>query len=287
MKKHPTNPGQRRREAAGSHAFCGRGVCGFVLCAVLVMTSGCVTKKVWTWAGEGKYTFLPSNVTSLGLSREEGRADRLFVRIDTAHQMLPPEDGSRGEGEYYVFQIPSDWKERPRVLVPDDVQPGNLQLKVLLEAKLTPAFPAATVASLSPVSLRAAARFPALDAAPYAFIERPPGMLFVYGADTERGGWIRLSSLITGQVISAPAPKFNYAVAVVATPATAAVDVVGVAIYAILWPLWISLDFGYGDGDDDDYRPDGRDQQGRARRELEKPRRTTEEPEVAPFERVE
>ena len=260
------------------------------LCAVLVMTSGgCVTKKVWNWAGDGTYTFLPSRVTSLGLLREDGSSDRLFIRVDAAKPSPPTEDGlrgegARGEGECYALQVPPDWKEQPKVLVPDDVQPGGLQLSDLLEAKLTPALPAATVASLSPVPLQVTRQFPALDAAPYAFIEGPPGILFIYGADTERGSWVRLSSMITGQVISTPAPGFNYAIAVAATPVTAAVDAVGVVIYAILWPLWTSMDIGYGDGDDDGYRPDGRYQQGRARRELEKPRQTQtqEEPEAPP-----
>ncbi len=266
-------------------------MCGFVLCAALVMTSGCVTERVWSWAGEGRYTFLPSDVTSLGLSREEGQSDRLFVRVDAESLTPPPENGSRGEGEYYVIQVPPDWKERPTVLVPNDSQPGNLQLSDLLEAKLTPALPARAVASLSPVSLQAAVQFPAvqfpaLEEAPYAFIEGPAGILFVYGADTERGSWIRLSSMITGQVISTSPPKFNYIVAVVATPVTVAVDAVGVVIYAILWPFWTSTDIGYEDDDPGGYRPDGRYQQGRARRELEKPQRTPEVP-PSPLERVE
>ena len=52
-------------------------------------------------------------------------------------------------------------------------------------------------------------------------------------------------------------------------------------------PLWTSMDIGYGDDDASGYRPDGRDQQGRARRELEKPRRIPAEPEMPPPERAE
>ena len=88
--------------------------------------------------------------------------------------------------------------------------------------------------------------------------------------------------VITGRVISSPAPKFNYAIAVIATPVTAAVDAVGVVVYAVLWPLWTSMDIGYEDADAGGYRPEEGYEPGRARRELEKPQSTDEETEAPP-----
>ena len=262
---------------------------GAVVCAALVVTSGCVTRKVWNWAGEGDYAFLPSRVTALGLGREEGRPDRLFLRVDgespapaPASEDGAPEDRPREEGEYYVLEVPPDWKERPRVAVPDGIQPEDLQLGELLETRLTPKLSEETIGSLAPVPLDVAGSFPAVDSVAYAFVQGPPGVLFIYGADAERGTWVRLSSVITGRVISTPAPKFNYALAVIATPVTAAVDVVGVVVYAILWPLWTSMDIGYEDADAGGYRPEESYEGGRARRELEQPQATGEETEAPP-----
>lgn len=265
MKEHPTTLIQRGREISARRAFFRRVFCGVSLCSVVGLTSGCVTERVWNWAGEGKYTFIPSPVTSLGLLREEGQPDRLFFRVDST---IPGEEDD--PGEVYVLEVPPDWKERRLLLVPDDIQPGDHQLSELLEVKSIAPLPDGRVVLLSPIPLQTTGSLPALEAAPYAYIEGPPGVLFIYGADDQRNRWIRLASAITGRVVTTPAPKFNYALATLATPVTASVDLVGVVIYAVLWPLWTSMDIGYGDGDDG-YRPDGRYQPGRPRRELEPP----------------
>lgn len=270
MNEHPKSPARRWRCDRGTHAL--RASCSF---AVLVLTSGCVTQKVWDWAGEGKYAFVPARVTSLGLLRQDDQPDRLFYRVDSP----TAEEENAGSGtagaaedgrEVYVVEVPRDWKERPTILVPDDVQPGLLQLSGLLQAKTTPMLAGAAAARLTPVPLQPAGSLPSLNAVSYTYVEGPPGILYLYGADHERDRWIRLSSAITGQVISTPAPKFNYAIAIAATPVTAAVDAVGVVFYAILWPLWASMDIGYGDGEEG-YRTDRGYEPGRPRRELEKP----------------
>lgn len=280
MNELPMSLSRRARWGSGMRAF--RASCSF---AALVLSSGCLTQTVWEWAGEGRYAFVPARVTSLGLLRQEDQPDRLFYRVEAPADGEQKAEGPKprrvnDEGEVYVVEVPEDWKSRPTILVPDEAQPGTLQLTDLLAAKSTASLPGADLALLTPVPLRAAGRFPALDAGPYAYIEGPPGILFLYGADDERGRWVRLSSAITGEVISTPAPKLNYAIAVAATPVTAAVDAVGVVFYAILWPLWASMDIEYGDYTG--YRPDGSYQPGRPPREERLPEKEDRVPVSPP-----
>lgn len=277
--------GPRGRELERARARRGgRGIRCLLPGVALVLTSGCITKRVWTWAGEGKYTFVPSDVVSLGLSSAEGRPDRLYIRVDTPTPRPAPEETASHEGEYYVIEVPREWRKKPTTAVLDDAHPGSLQLSELLVATRTHSVPPEVIPALRSIPLQPMGRFPALDAAPYALVQGPPGVLFVYGADTARGGWTRLSSMITGEVVAAPAPRFNYAIAVVATPVTAAVDAVGITLYAIAWPFWTTMNIGYEDEVDGVRAPDSRYPRGRVRKELEKPPLRAEEAPV-PSER--
>ena len=202
-----------------------------LLSIVLVaFSNGCATKNLWRWARETRIEVVPAAAVEVGVrTPQQGRDDEVVV---AEH---------RGELELaHVTIVPSSWESL-------SIVPGAKGAH-LTEALAVEKRDGELLAELRPVSALAEISAPSAETSPaYAYRVERETEFVVLAWSGDREEWVALTTVATGTTYTVAPSPFQYAVAAAATPVTAAVDVVGVVGYVLLWPLWASTGVGFGD----------------------------------------